>query len=329
MNDTRYLTILLCTYNRAKLLKSLLDVLVNQVETVLATAQKDSIEILLIDNNSSDETKQIGTEYKSKYSFLTYEFEGKQGLARARNKGLQLARGKIIVFIDDDIILDTNWLAEILKSLAYPYKAFGGKVIPLWEKERPRYINLTGLFSLNQKIFPAHDNGDISKLYPINKSETNPIGANMWIYKEIFEKYGNFSEDLGRVGYGGIPCEDTEFCSRLIKHNEKIFYYPNATVFHPVSSYRMTKEFIKSWHFRNGISTVRKGGRGFIALDLIRFLIRLLVYIPFFILLFLMGILFINQKIIYWAEFKLIRVAGQLRGFFRIWLNIPLKDPTF
>lgn len=326
MENYNYLTILLCTYNRAKLLRPLLEELINQVKI----QGRSDLEILLIDNNSNDETKDISLQYQNKYNFLTYEFEGRQGLAIARNKGLKLAKGEVIVFIDDDINLDKNWLYEILNSLnKYPYKAFGGRVIPLWEKAKPSYINLCGLFSLSQKIFPAHDNGEIERVYPITKEETNPIGANMWIYKEIFEKYGGFREDLGRVGYGGIPCEDTEFCSRLLRNNEQIFYYPKAIVYHLVSSYRMTKEFIKSWHYRNGISIVRKGGRSFAMLDLVRFLNRLFILIPYYICFYSIGLILFNEKIYTWAEFKLIRALGQLREFLRIWLRIPLKDPTF
>lgn len=326
MEIKQYLTILLCTYNRAKSLKPLLIELIKQVEK----EARNDLEILLIDNNSNDETKETVLEYAKKYRFLIYEFEERQGLAKARNKGLDLACGKIIVFIDDDIILHESWLKEILNSLnKYPHKAFGGRVIPLWEKEKPSYINLHGLFSLSQKIFPAHDNGETENIYPLSREETNPIGANMWIYKELFLKYGKFREDLGRVGYGGIPCEDTEFCSRLLKNKEKIFYYPKAIVFHPVSTYRMTKDFIKSWHYRNGISSVRKERASFSFLDLFRFFLRLCLYIPFFIFMFLVGLLLINKKVYSWSEFKLIRAFGQLREFLRILFKLPLKDPAF
>ncbi len=326
MEHQSYLTILLCTYNRAKLLNPLLSKLINQVKSV----NRDDIEILLIDNNSNDETKEIVLNYQKNNKFLIYHFESRQGLAIARNKGLELARGNVIVFIDDDIVLHESWLREIFTSLdKYKYKAFGGKVIPLWEKDKPSYVSLTGFFALNQKIFPAHDNGDDSRLYPITKDETNPIGANMWFYKELFKKYGGFREDLGRVGYGGIPCEDTEFCSRLLRNHEQIFYYPKAIVFHPVSVYRTSKEFIKSWHYRNGISTIRKGGRKYAVLDIPRFLVRLLMHLPFYIIMFIVGLFLINKKIRYWSEFRFVRVLGQLREFLRIWLKIPLKDPTF
>ena len=326
MANQMYLTILLCTYNRAKLLNPLIDELIKQVNDL----DRNDIEILLIDNNSTDETKSIGLDYEKTCSFLTYEFESKQGLAVSRNKGIGLAKGKIISFIDDDIVLDKNWLKEIVSSIEkYPYKAFGGRVLPLWEKEKPSYINLDGFFSLNQKIFPSHNNGDAERLYPITKEEANPIGANMWIYKELFQKHGGFREDLGRVGYGGIPCEDTEFCSRLLRNKEQIFYYPKSIVFHPVSAYRMSREFIKSWHYRNGISTVRKGGRKFILFDVFRFFIRLLLVIPCFVLFYVLGIILFNKKIYSWAEFKTIRVLGQLREFLRLWLRLPLKDPVY
>ena len=326
MNNPTYLTILLCTYNRAKLLNPLIKELIKQIYEL----NRNDIEILLVDNNSNDETKHLATQHRENCHFLNYYFEPRQGLAIARNKGLEISNGKVIVFIDDDIILDTNWLREILNALnTYDYKAFGGKVIPKWEKEKSNYINLTGFFALSQKIFPAHDNGDIEKYYPISKEETNPIGANMWIYKDLFKEYGGFREDLGRVGYGGIPCEDTEFCSRLLRNKEIIFYYPKAIVYHPVSSYRMSKEFIKSWHYRNGISTVRKGGRNFPLFDFLRFLIRLFIYIPLFIVMFTIGTTAFNNKMKSWSEFKLIRVLGQLREFMRIWFKLPLKDPIY
>ena len=321
-----YLTILLCTFNRAKLLKPLMNELINQVKNT----KRDDLEILLINNNSTDETEEIINEYKKNCAFLAYTVEKKQGLAVARNTGIKFSKGKFIVFIDDDIMLAENWLTEILNCLQkHKYKAYGGKVIPGWEKEKPDWINLAGFFSISQKVFPSHENGETEKLYPITKEETNPIGANMWILKELFEQYGGFREDLGRVGYGGIPCEDTEFCTRLLRNKEDIFYYPKAFVYHPVSSYRMTKEFIKSWHYRNGISTIRKGNRKFPVFDLFRFMIRLFLLIPYYIFMFLIGLLLLNKTIYYWAEFKAIRVLGQLREFLRIWLRIPLKDPTF
>lgn len=328
MTDNCFLTILLCTYNRAKLLSPLIENLIKQVKQ----EERNDLEILLIDNNSSDEdkTKSICINFQKNYHFVSYEFEERQGLAISRNKGIKLAKGKTIVFIDDDILPSENWLREVIKSMqTYPYNAFGGKVIPLWEKEKPEYINLTGFFSLSQKIFPSHDNGEEIRLYPLAQEETNPIGANMWIKKELFKKYGGFREDLGRVGYGGIPCEDTEFCSRLLKNKEPILYYPKSIVFHPVSSYRMSKEFIKSWHYRNGISTVRKGGRGFVVFDILRFLIRLFLFIPYYLFFYCIGKILFSENISLWAKFKFIRILGQLREFLRIWLRLPLKDPVF
>ena len=91
----------------------------------------------------------------------------------------------------------------------------------------------------------------------------------------------------------------------------------------------MTKEFIKSWHYRNGISSVRKGGRDFPILDLARFIVRLCIFIPFYICFYLAGIILFNNKMTSWSEFKLIRILGQLREFLRLWLHLPLKDPTF
>ena len=308
----------------------MLAVLLNDLIKQITNQKRNDIELLLIDNNSTDNTKSIVNNLKKDYEFLKYNFEPRQGLAKARNKGLTLIKSKIVAFIDDDITLHRDWLSEVLKSTElYPYKAFGGKIIPKWEKEKPYYINFNGYFSISQKIFPSHDNGDKEKKYPITKEETNPIGANMWLHKEVFDKYGFFREDLGRVGYGGIPCEDTEFCQRLLRNKEAIFYYPKAIVYHPVSTFRMSKEYIKSWHYRNGISVVRKGNRKFSFLDPLRFLIRLFVFIPYYFLFSIAGNILFNKFVASWALFKLIRITGQLREFLRIWFRLPLKDPIY
>ena len=106
----------------------MLEELINQVKDL----KREDIEILLIDNNSNDETKAITLEQKEKCNFLTYHFESRQGLAKARNKGIEISKGKVISFIDDDIVLDKNWLKEIILAIEkHSYKAFGGKVIPL------------------------------------------------------------------------------------------------------------------------------------------------------------------------------------------------------
>jgi len=63
--------------------------------------------------------------------------------------------------------------------------------------------------------------------------------------------------------------------------------------------------------------------------DILRFLIRFFILIPYYLFFYLTSFAMFNERINSWALFKLIRVLGQLREFLRIWFRIPLKDLTF
>ena len=77
-----------------------------------------SWELIVVDNNSKDKTRALCEEYKKDAPWHTkYTFEEKQGLSQARNRGIQHAQGKIVAFIDDDVVVDKYWLINIHKSI--------------------------------------------------------------------------------------------------------------------------------------------------------------------------------------------------------------------
>ncbi len=87
-----------------------------------------SYEIIIVDNNSTDRTKEIIKKYP-----VNYLFENKRGSYSARNKGVKHATGEIICFTDSDCIVDKNWLTEIIKPFKYnKVGGVGGKIIPLF-----------------------------------------------------------------------------------------------------------------------------------------------------------------------------------------------------
>ena len=99
------LSILICTYNREHFLKQCLDSIIEQTEQ---TNEKE-IEVIIIDNNSSDNTKSLVESYNSSTK-ISYYLENKQGLSHARNAGVQIAKGNYIAFVDDDAIIIKEWL---------------------------------------------------------------------------------------------------------------------------------------------------------------------------------------------------------------------------
>src|SRR5579862_7177185 len=101
-----HITVILCTYNRAETLGKALDSVAAQNMPISLTW-----EVLVVDNNSRDRTREVVQQYAAKFpGRFRYFFEPAQGLSRARNAGIAQATGDVIAFMDDDVTLDCNWL---------------------------------------------------------------------------------------------------------------------------------------------------------------------------------------------------------------------------
>ena len=102
------ITVLLCTFNRGQRLSKALD-------SVAAQILPDSVswEVVVVDNNSTDQTREIVERYCRRYpGRFRYIFESHQGLSRARNTGIRESRGEVIAFIDDDVIAEPTLVAK-------------------------------------------------------------------------------------------------------------------------------------------------------------------------------------------------------------------------
>lgn len=248
------ISIILCTYNRASRLASVLELL-----SALKTVDKLSHEILVVDNNSSDNTREVIESVRAAHpGLIRYVFESHQGLSWARNRGIEEARGGLIAFTDDDIIADENWLRELYQaSVTYPHVGFGGRILPKWDITPPPWFIGSGPFKmLKGGVIVGHDLGDKPLEYAIGMR--TPVGANMVFRRELFERHGLFRIDLGKTGKRVFFGEDAEFCGRLIRAGEKLLYLPQAIIYHPVDIERMTKSNFKISYFNIGRSIGRR-----------------------------------------------------------------------
>src|SRR5215472_6665284 len=95
------ISVILCTYNRSRLLQKALGGIAGQ-----ALPESDECEILVVDNNSSDQTHDVVKEFCQRYpDRFRYVFEAQQGLSHARNRGISESRGDALVFLDDDVTI--------------------------------------------------------------------------------------------------------------------------------------------------------------------------------------------------------------------------------
>jgi glycosyltransferase involved in cell wall biosynthesis len=245
------ISVVLCTFNRCTILPKVLDSLAAQL-----FSEAVSWEVIVVDNNSNDQTRAIVEVYCEKYpARYRYVFEQQQGLSRARNTGIRVAQGEIIAFIDDDVIAERTWLQSLTGSFDdVQWAGAGGRVAPPMDFRPPYWLTIGGEMDLGGAL-ALFDLGDL----PIEMKRA-PYGANMAFRKTMFDKHGTFRVDLGRCGTSLLSGEDTEFGKRLMAADERLRYEPSAVVHHPVPAERLSKMYFRRWWFDFGRTRIIERG---------------------------------------------------------------------
>lgn len=241
-------SVILATYNRAPSLLATLETFLR-----LVSPPHLAWELVLVDNNSRDDTREAVKKFASNATFpIRYIFEKQQGRSAALNAGIAGAKGEIIAFTDDDVLLHPDWLRNLARTFErFDCAAVAGRVVPLWNHPRPAWLEMEG-----QQAIVNFELGAEAK-----EIQIPPLGANSAFRKQVFDKYGFYRLDLGVSGSTHtVTCEDTEFGLRLIRAGEKIMYCPDAIIYHPVDAGRTTKKYFLDWYFYNGVSLTRAAG---------------------------------------------------------------------
>lgn len=256
-----FVTVTVQTYNNASSLGQML----RSLEALRCPGGID-YEVLVVDNNSTDQTASVVRECRTSLgSRLRYVFEPRQGLSHARNRAIAEARGDIICFIDDDVVVDPGWLTGHMNAYLADSQivAVGGRVFLRWPDgwTRPAWLtpDLEGCLS----CVNAEAAG------PLMRFPRYPYGCNMSIRRDMARQIGGFCPALGRKE------------SNLISNDEKLFFYEvhvlggrvayahGAVVHHVVPPSRLTKRFFLKRAYAQGMSDIiffnemNPGGRTF------------------------------------------------------------------
>jgi glycosyltransferase involved in cell wall biosynthesis len=248
-------TLIICTYNRAEMLKRMLDSLKLQ-----KLGSDACLEILVVDNNSTDATRQVIQDAAKNFPWsLKYLLETKQGKSFALNHGISQASGDLILFTDDDVILDSHWIEAMIEGAEkFPEAAgFGGRVIPQWPRKIPSWFLAEGPFRL-KSIIPEMDMGNEVRDFEHGESTT---GCNSAFRIRIFEEGHQFRTDLGYFGTDLMPGEDTEFGYSVLSKGNQIVYLPEAIIYHPTDPNRLTKKYVRERYFKIGQAQVLAFGK--------------------------------------------------------------------
>jgi GT2 family glycosyltransferase len=205
-------------------------------------------EVLVVDNNSDDLTRQVVSEYCGRHrERFHYLFEPEAGKSHALNKGIMDALGSVLAFLDDDVAVDPHWLWNLTAELrGDKWAGAGGRILPSWSCSQPRWLPTEDRHGLAP--IPVFDRGLVAG--PLSEP---PYGTNMAFPRRIFVKYGGFRTDLGpSPGRRIRHAEDSEFGQRLLSAGEQLLYQPNAIVYHPVTKERLKKRYFLGWWHDKG-----------------------------------------------------------------------------
>jgi glycosyltransferase involved in cell wall biosynthesis len=293
-------SIIICTHNRADYLKQ------NLCKIVEVKYDYKDVELLVIDNNSTDKTKIICSEFINLHPEIKirYIFESKLGLSNARNRGIDEALGEYIIFLDDDAYPEPGWLEEIMATFRETNAdAVGGKVDLIYEEPKPEWLTPELELALT-KI----DWGDKRKKIVYPKEWL--AGANIGFRKSVFQQY-KFSPNLGRIGNSLISGEEIELCMKVQRDDGALFYTPKAVVKHVVNPSRLQKEFFKKRTFFGGVSeaiiSIKMDNGYKISQKILTLLKQLLTNI--------FRLILTNRENKFLIELRLLSIAGQLKGF--------------
>lgn len=245
-------TVILCTYNRCQSLAKAL-------ESVARSTMSPSVpwEVIVVDNNSNDGTREVVEDFSRRHAHrFRYLFEPNPGKSYALNSGIHEARGDVLAFIDDDVIVERDWLHNLTTVLeSNKWVGVGGRILPANDFVSPHWLPLDGQYNM----------GGILALFDLGEKPAEldrpPFGTNMAFQKNLFEKYGGFRLDLGPMPGCELRNEDTEFGRRLLAAGERLRYEPSAVVYHRVPENRLKKEYFLRFCFDHGRAIVREVGR--------------------------------------------------------------------
>jgi GT2 family glycosyltransferase len=212
IKENDFVSIILCTYNRAKYIDGTLKSIFEQ--------NYKNFEVVVI-NSSTDNTDEI----LSKYPVKVIKQE-KKGIAAARNMGVKASSANILAFIDDDAVPDKNWLKTLVCALKNDPSVCGvAGILVEYGTDKFQFINgivdfcgKTTYNTLPQKFYLPDGN-----IFNIG------VTANMAVRKKAIEKVGGFDP------YYTYFFEDTDICVRLIMSGCKIIHEPKAVVMHKMA----------------------------------------------------------------------------------------------
>ena len=240
------ISVLIATFNRSALLDECLAWLGRQ-------RFEPGDEVIVVDNGSTDSTPSVIQRHARTFPVpLRTLDEPRPGKSIAIARALAAASGEVFAFTDDDVNVGARWLQELRATMGSEVALVGGRVLPRWERQPPRWLAENGPRGRLASPVAVADYGPL----PIELGDRTAMGCNMAVHRTVIDRLGGFAPDLGSIRGTLLTGEDHEFTRRVQAAGLRAMYQPSAVVYHWVPFSRMRIRYFLRWFFWSGVTEV-------------------------------------------------------------------------
>lgn len=297
------ISVIICTFNRLDYLKKALNSLLKQ------SYDNSKFEVIIVDNNSSDNTQSYVKNLirrLHRMPAVKYIFEKKSGAGTARNTGVLRSEGRLVAFLDDDSIADTDWLKngnDLFRQNLFRLYAVGGIIKPVFETAKPEWF---------KENYEGYSKGDKDRY--LHRWESFSC-SNMIFQKEIIIRFGGFDTKIDIKNKFLSVGEETAIFERIwhteVK-NQMFYYSPSLLVYHHVPDFKTNMNYRLKRSFISGQSLYLRKTR-YIGAEKYLSVIRFVIGVGFYFLLF--PVLLIRELNIRRAIFESLNPAAYAIGY--------------
>ncbi|MBR6878856.1 MAG: glycosyltransferase [Bacteroidales bacterium] len=239
------LSVIICTYNREKYIYNILKSIAEN------TLSSEAYEIVLVNNNCTDRTEEECQRFCHDFPNVQFRMvtEPNQGLSHARNRGIKESKGDLLVYVDDDALVNPEYLQTYADFFAsHPEAdAAGGPIIPQYETEEPSWMS-----HYTKRLLTGYKyNGDTVKEFALNDY---PGGGNAAYRASVFEQVGPFNVELGRKGASLEASEEKDIFQKMRALGMKIYYLPTAILYHLIPETKLAEDYFNRLTYSIGRS---------------------------------------------------------------------------
>jgi glycosyltransferase involved in cell wall biosynthesis len=221
--------------------------LARAIESIVKQDGTVRYELVVVDNNCTDDTAQVVKQYAQQSPIIRYVFEAKQGVSHGRNAGIAAAHADLIAFTDDDVLAESNWVERVkaVFDTEPDHGCIGGRVLPIWPGDQPRWLD-RGHWSPLALL----DYGEAQTIDAINRKCL--VTANMSARRSVFEQIGHFSPQFQKTNGSTCSVEDRELQERYWKAGGRCRFDPSMVVYASIQPERLNKSYHRRWHYSHG-----------------------------------------------------------------------------